>query len=147
MVSRASCESEGDHLLFRSEPPALWWCVFPQRLMRVVSPLKKHELHPAGEERQILKSNQLMPEAASSFFLPALTSMGCKETFILYFASGVLSILQTLVSLHFHNTRNNWNTRLPSSQYAVGVFFGFCSVLFCFFLDCHIQMSLQSIIS
>lgn len=86
----------------------------------------------------MLKPNQLRSEATSSFSLPALTSVGCKEIFVPYLASGVWNILQTSVSFHFHDTGNKRNTRLPSSQCVVGLVFGvvgFGFLVGCLFLS------------
>lgn len=45
--------------------------------------------HSWPGRKQMLKPNQLRSEATSSFSLPALTSVGCKEIFVPYLASGV----------------------------------------------------------
>lgn len=58
-----------------------------------------------------------MAESAPSFFLP-----WAHRKIYFFLCKGVWSILWTIVSVHFRNTRNNWNTRHPS-QCLVLVFF------------------------
>jgi len=90
------CSIQSKEQVFRRPPPfqkratsSAVMCLSAEVDEGGVTTEQKHKLHPAREEEQILKSHQLMPEATSSFFLTAPTSIGCKETFIPCFTSGV----------------------------------------------------------
>lgn len=123
-VSRARCKCEGDLPLCRGSHQVCSALSREADKAGVTTDKNTKCTQPGKKSKSWNPNNSWLSLPSLSFF------HGLTETFI--YLQGVWSILRTIVSVHFRNTRNYWNTMLG---------------LFWFPLDCHIQMSVQSMTS